>query len=111
MLNLTVEPLDGSPALTSAVQFTPNAALGTPTLSYSTGNGNYAATWLSSTIAGLTGTATLGTLTLTVPATLQAAPPTPFTSIMPRPRPTASPHSQTDPHRPDSALRPLQLHL
>ena len=34
----------------------------------STGNGNYAATWLNSTIAGLTGTATLGTLTVTVPA-------------------------------------------
>jgi hypothetical protein len=34
----------------------------------STGNGNYAATWLNSTIAGLTGTATLGTLTVTIPA-------------------------------------------
>ena len=68
MLNLSVEPLDGSPALTSPVQFTPNAALGTPAMSSSTGNGNYAATWLNSAIAGLTGTATLGTLTVTVPA-------------------------------------------
>jgi hypothetical protein len=68
MLNLSVEPLDGSPALTSAVKFTPNPALGTPAMSSSIGNGNYAATWLSSTIAGLTGTATLGTLTVTVPA-------------------------------------------
>jgi hypothetical protein len=68
MLNLSVEPLDGSPALTSPVQFTPNAALGTAAMSSSTGNGNFAATWLNSTIAGLTGTATLGTLTVTVPA-------------------------------------------
>ena len=68
MLNLSIQPLDGSPALSSAIQFKPNAALGTPALSSSTGNANYAATWLDSTIAGLTGTATLGTLTVTVPA-------------------------------------------
>lgn len=68
MLNLSVEPLDGSPALTSPVQFTPDGALGTPAMSSSSGNGNYAATWLNGTIAGLTGTATLGTLTVTVPA-------------------------------------------
>jgi sugar lactone lactonase YvrE len=68
MLNLSVEPLDGSPALTSPIQFKPNVALGSPAMSSSTGNGNYAATWLDSTIAGLSGTATLGTLTVTVPA-------------------------------------------
>jgi hypothetical protein len=67
MLNLSVEPLDGSPALTSPVQFTPNPGLGTPAMTFSTGNGNYAATWLNSTIAGLTGTATVGTLTVTIP--------------------------------------------
>jgi hypothetical protein len=68
MLNLSVLPLDGSPALTSSIQFTPNPALGSPTMADSTGNGNYAATWLSSTIAGLTGNAFLGTLTVTIPA-------------------------------------------
>ncbi|MCX6928721.1 MAG: thrombospondin type 3 repeat-containing protein [Verrucomicrobia bacterium] len=67
MLGLSVEPLDGSPALTSPIQFTPNAALGAPTISSSIGEGNYAATWLNSTIAGLTGNATLGTLTVSVP--------------------------------------------
>jgi hypothetical protein len=67
MLNLSVEPLDGSPALSSPIQFKPNAALGTAAMSSSTGNGSYAATWLNSTIAGLTGTATLGTLTVTIP--------------------------------------------
>ena len=73
MLNLSVVPLDGSPPLTSAVQFIPNAALGTPTMASSIGNGNYAATWLNSTIAGLTGTATLGTLTVTIPASASSS--------------------------------------
>jgi len=68
MLNLTVVPLDGSPALTNAVQFTPNSALGAPYTTGSQGNGNYSGVWLDSTIAGLTGTATLGTLTVTLPA-------------------------------------------
>jgi hypothetical protein len=68
MLNLSVQPLDGSPALTTPVQFTPNPALGQPTMASSTGNGNYAATWLNSTIPGLSGSATVGTLTVQVPA-------------------------------------------
>jgi hypothetical protein len=68
MLNLTVEPVDGSPALTVPVQFTPNPALGLPDQTLSIGNGNYAGVWLDSTIAGLTGNATLGTLSFTLPA-------------------------------------------
>ena len=68
MLNLNVMPLDGSPALTSAVQFTPSPALGDPYTTDSKGNGNYTAVWLDNTISGLTGTATLGTLTVTIPA-------------------------------------------
>jgi hypothetical protein len=68
MLNLNVTPLDGSPAPTSAVQFTPNAALGDPYTTDSKDNGNYSGAWLDSTIAGLTGTANLGTLTVTIPA-------------------------------------------
>jgi len=63
-----VNPLDGSPALTSPVQFAPNPALGLPAITSSKGNGNYAATWLNSAISGLTGNATLGTLTVQVPA-------------------------------------------
>jgi hypothetical protein len=75
MLNLSVVPLDGSPALTTPVQFTPNTALGNPTLTGSTGNGNYAATWLNASITGLTGNAAVGTLTVTIPtnATSQSA--------------------------------------
>jgi hypothetical protein len=68
MLNLTVTPLDGSPALTSAVQFTPNPALGALYTSTSKGNGNYSAVWLNSAIGGLTGTAYIGTLSVTIPA-------------------------------------------
>lgn len=68
MLNLSVNPLDGSPALTAPVQFAPNPALGQPTLGASSGNGNYGACWLNSTITGLTSNAVLGTLTVTIPA-------------------------------------------
>ena len=68
MLNLTVVPLDGSPALTTPVQFNQTAPLGAPYTTDSKGNGNYSAVWLNSTIAGLTGTVTLGTLTVTIPA-------------------------------------------
>ena len=68
MLNLTVEPLDGSPALTTGVQFTQTAALGAPLTTDSNGNGNYSAVWLNSSIDGLTGTNIIGTLTITIPA-------------------------------------------
>ena len=67
MLNLTVEPLDGSPALTTPIQFNQTAPLGTPYTTDSKGNGNYSAVWLNSTNGGLTGTVTLGTLTITIP--------------------------------------------
>jgi hypothetical protein len=68
MLNLTVNPLDGSPPLTNPVQFAPNPALGQPTLASAQALGTYAATWLDSTITGLSGAANLGTLTVQVPA-------------------------------------------
>jgi sugar lactone lactonase YvrE len=74
MLNLSVVPLDGSPALTTPVQFTANSvsALGQPWTTDSVGNGNYAATWLPAivpitSLTGLTGNTTLGTLTVTLP--------------------------------------------
>ncbi|HUE37090.1 MAG TPA: hypothetical protein VMO20_06840, partial [Candidatus Acidoferrum sp.] len=80
MLNVSVVPLDGSPALTTPIKFTPNSALGTafgsstPWDSDSRGNGNYSAAWLpnSSTmpyqLPGLTGSANIGYLTVTIPA-------------------------------------------
>jgi hypothetical protein len=69
MLSLTVAPLDGSPALTSPVQFTPNPALGPLYTSDTVGNGKYAGVWLNSGIPGLTSNAPIGTLTVTIPAT------------------------------------------
>jgi hypothetical protein len=66
-LNLTVVPLDGSPAITQAVQFTPVAGLGQPTITASKYAANYNAAWLNSTISGLTGNTTIGTLTVTIP--------------------------------------------
>ena len=73
MLSLTVEPLDGSPALTTPVQFNQTAtALGAPYTTDSSGNGNFAAVWLNSTNTGLTGTVTLGTLSVTIPAGVSA---------------------------------------
>jgi hypothetical protein len=68
MLNLTVVPLDGSPALTTLVQFNQVAAIGAPYNKDSIGNGNYSAVWLNLASTSLTGTITLGTLTVTVPA-------------------------------------------
>jgi len=70
MLNLTVTPLDGSPALTAPVSFIQTAtALGAPYLTDSDGVGNYAAVWLNSTNSGLTGTSTIGFLNMTIPST------------------------------------------
>ncbi len=68
MLNLTVEPLDGSPALTTPVQFSQTAPLGSPYITDARGNGNFSAAWLNSASNGVTGTVTLGTLTVTIPA-------------------------------------------
>ena len=68
MLNLKVVPLDGSPALTTQVQFMPNPALGQPTYADSHGVNNFAGVWLESTIAGLSGSnVSLGTLFVTIP--------------------------------------------
>jgi hypothetical protein len=67
MLNLTVEPLEGSPALVEAVQFAPVSALGAPTMSMSRSPGNFAGAWLNNTVPGVSGAALIGTLTVTLP--------------------------------------------
>jgi hypothetical protein len=68
MLNISVVPLDGSPALTTPISFS-TGALGKPSSEFtmSSGNGNYATTWLNSTIAGISNNATIGTLFITIP--------------------------------------------
>ena len=71
-LNLTVEPLDGSPNLTVPVQFSTGFGnpLGQPASGFAgtKGNDTYGAAWLNATNTGLTGNATVGTLIVTLPA-------------------------------------------
>jgi hypothetical protein len=67
-LGITVQPLDGSPAITVPVQFIPNSALGSPSIASPQGAANYSAVWLNSSVAGLTGDVQLGTLQVTLPA-------------------------------------------
>ncbi|MSU57484.1 MAG: hypothetical protein EXS35_04770 [Pedosphaera sp.] len=67
-LGLTVQPLDGTPAITAQVQFTPAAGLGAPAISQSRGPANFTAAWLNSAIAGLSGDAQVGTLQITLPS-------------------------------------------
>ena len=74
MFNVTVNALDGSPALTSPLQFVQTAAaLGSPA-SFSLGaNGNnYSLVWLNITNAGITGSTIIGNLSFTIPATATA---------------------------------------
>ncbi len=70
LFNVTLVPLDGSPAITNAITFTQNtnAPLDSAYANATSGNGNYSSVWLSATNAGLTGTAVIGTLNVTLPA-------------------------------------------
>ncbi|MBU6400488.1 MAG: chitobiase/beta-hexosaminidase C-terminal domain-containing protein, partial [Verrucomicrobia bacterium] len=67
MLNLNVQPLDGSPPLTAPAQFNLANALGAPTLMQSRHSANYAAAWLDNTVPGVLGNAVVGTVQFTVP--------------------------------------------
>jgi serine/threonine protein kinase, bacterial len=70
-LNLTVQPLDGAPAIGQPIQFSPASGLGEPTLTASKTPANFVATWLDSTVAGISGDpAVLGMLQITLPASL-----------------------------------------
>jgi hypothetical protein len=78
-LNLTVRPLDGSPAVKQDVQFTP-AALGQPYYPPTVKGGKFAAVWwpsapIDDSTPGLSSNVNLGTLTVTLPTnvTSQAA--------------------------------------
>jgi hypothetical protein len=73
MLGLGVQALDGAPAITQPITFTPSPNLGHPTLSEARGVATYAAAWLNIGAVGVTGDSELGTLEVTIPAD---APPT-----------------------------------
>ena len=69
MMNLSVLPAAGAPTLTTELSFSPGV-LGSPTSGFTdnSNSGYYTAAWLDGTIAGVTGTVTLGTLTVTIPS-------------------------------------------
>ena len=68
MMNLTVTPLDGSPALADPIQFVAVTNLGTAAMTDSKTANNYAGAWLNSQASGVSGTNLLGTLTISLPA-------------------------------------------
>jgi len=70
-LNITVHPLDGSPALTTPIQFIP-AAAGQPQMAVNQSPANYSAAWwptspIQTNTPGLNGNVILGTLYVTIP--------------------------------------------
>jgi hypothetical protein len=67
-LRMRVVPLDGSPALTTPVQFQADATLGAPTFAANQDTSIFAAAWLNDAVAGLSGDANVGTLIVTLPA-------------------------------------------
>ncbi len=68
MLNVTVEAMDGSPALTSPIQFQTAPGFHSPELTDSHGLNNLAAAWLDQTVSGISGDSVLGLLTIQIPA-------------------------------------------
>jgi hypothetical protein len=72
MFNAVIEPLDGSPPITASVSFTAVPNLGFPWDAFSPNVNNYVAAWLNSTVAGVSGTGVIGTLTVTLPPDVNA---------------------------------------
>ncbi|MCX7872208.1 MAG: chitobiase/beta-hexosaminidase C-terminal domain-containing protein [Verrucomicrobiae bacterium] len=67
LLNLSVEPLDGSPALTEPIQFIPSQQLGEPSLTESKGNWNYAVLFMNNNVEGIKGRGVIGKLRVKIP--------------------------------------------
>jgi hypothetical protein len=68
MLRVEVDPLDGSPPLTSQIAFSGSTNLGTAFPPTSQGANDYADVWLNSGSAGVSGTGILGALSITLPS-------------------------------------------
>ena len=68
MLGVTVQPLEGAPAISQAIELAPAPGLGAPTMTASRGPGSLSATGLNDSVAGLSGDAVLGTLSIAIPA-------------------------------------------
>ena len=67
-LGVTVEPLDGAPALTSQVTLTGAAGLGTAAMQSSSGTNSAAAAWLNDASTGVSGDAVFATVSVQIPA-------------------------------------------
>jgi hypothetical protein len=66
-LGITVESLDGSPALTTAVSLNSASALGTPALQSGSSLTRVGVAWLDNTVSGLSGDGVLATLSVQIP--------------------------------------------
>ncbi len=93
MLNVEVDPLDGSPALANALAFSPASGLGVPAMTSSQTVNNFAAAWLDSSVAGVSGASSSAPSPSLCPPPSTPIPPTVSTSIISPPPPTASPSS------------------
>ena len=67
-LGVTVEPLDGAPALYSPVSLTGAAGLGAPAMQNSSGTNSAAAAWLNESSTGVSGDAVFATVSVHIPA-------------------------------------------
>jgi hypothetical protein len=68
MLRVEVDPLDGSPPLTSPISFSGSTNLGTLFTSSIQGDNDFAAAWLNADSTGVSGTGVLGSLYVTLPS-------------------------------------------
>ena len=68
MAGLTVEALDGSPAIVEPIQLQTAPIFQAPDLRQSVGANHYAGAWLNNTINGVSGNSTLAILTVRIPA-------------------------------------------
>ena len=68
MLGVTIEPLDGAPALTQPIDIVSAAGLGTPSMRTTVASNDLGVAWLNNTVTGVSGDAVLGTITFQVPA-------------------------------------------
>ncbi|HWD18502.1 MAG TPA: hypothetical protein VHB20_04430 [Verrucomicrobiae bacterium] len=68
MFDVVAEPLDGSPAITAPITFTPNPGLGAPTLTLTQSADDFSAAWLDASSVGVSGAGVLGYINLTLPA-------------------------------------------
>ena len=68
LMNVSVQPRNGAPALAEAVQFASVPSLGDPALTRALAPNNYAAAWLNRGVSGVSGRAPVGVLKFRLPA-------------------------------------------